>query len=182
MMKTRDQIIPRLIGGLLIVLIGMTSAPAAFAQDADADARAVTIGPLSVVNIADLEFGSIIPSATAGTVFIDTRNGNRTTTGGVTLAAGANNRANFIIYGGPNQIVEISIPGSTTITHSNGSDNMLIDQMAIGNGNRNFSTFVRGLLGTLGIYQLTVGGRLNVDADQQDGDYTGSFIMTVDYL
>ncbi|MEP2103318.1 MAG: DUF4402 domain-containing protein [Parasphingorhabdus sp.] len=181
-MKTRDQIIPRMIGGLLILLIGVTSAPAALAQDANADSRAVTIGPLSVVNIADLEFGSIIPSATAGTVFIDTRNGNRSTTGGVTTAAGANNRANFIIYGGPNQIVEISIPGSTTITHTNGSDNMLIDQMAIGNGNRNFSTFVRGLLGTLGIYQLTVGGRLNVNANQLDGDYTGSFIMTVDYL
>lgn len=181
-MMTRDQIIPRLIGCLLILLAGMTSAPVAFAQDATADSRAVTIGPLSVVNIADLEFGNIIPGAAAGTVFVDTRNGNRTSTGGVTLAAGTNSRANFIIYGGPNQIVEISIPGSTTITHSNGSDNMVIDQLAIGNGNRNFSTFVRGLLGTLGIYQLTVGGRLNVDADQQDGAYTGSFIMTVDYL
>jgi hypothetical protein len=59
---------------------------------------------------------------------------------------------------------------------------MNIDQMAIGNGNRNFGTFVRGFLGTLGIYQLTVGGRLNVDADQEAGVYTGTFTMTVDYL
>ncbi len=182
MMKTRDQIISRLIGCLLILLIGMTSAPAAFAQTADADARAVTIGPLSVVNIADLEFGNIVPSPASGTVFIDTRNGNRTSTGGVTLASGASSRANFIIYGGPNQILEISIPGTMTVTHTNGTDNMNIDQMAIGNGNRNFSTFVRGLLGTLGIYQLTVGGRLNVGADQEAGAYTGTFTMTVDYL
>lgn len=181
-MKTRDQILTRLIGGLLLLLIGMTTAPAALAQTADADARAVTIGPLSVVNIADLEFGNIIPSPGAGTVFIDTRNGNRTSTGGVTLGAGASNRGNFIIYGGPNQIVEISIPGSMTVTHTNGTDNMNIDQMAIGNGNRNFSTFVRGLLGALGIYQLTVGGRLNVGANQEAGVYTGTFTMTVDYL
>ena len=181
-MMTRDQIIPRLIGCLLILLIGMTSAPAVFAQTADANGRAVTIGPLSVVNIADLEFGNIIPSGVPGSVFIDTRNGNRTSTGGVTLASGAAGRGNFIIYGGPNQIVEISIPGSMTVTHTNGTDNMNIDRMAIGNGNRNFRTFVRGFLGTLGIYQLTVGGRLNVDGDQEAGLYSGTFIMTVDYL
>lgn len=181
-MMTRDQIIPRLIGCLLILLAGMTTAPAAFAQDATADSRAVTIGPLSVVNIAELEFGNIIAGPTAGTVFMDTRNGNRTGTGGVTLGAGAANRANFIIYGGPNQIVEVSIPGTMTVTHTNGSDNMNIDQMAIGNGNRNFSTFVRGFLGTLGIYELTVGGRLNVGADQEVGTYNGTFTMTVDYL
>jgi len=181
---TRDQIIPRLIGCLLFLLAGIASAPAAFAQtaDADADARAVTIGPLSVVNIADLEFGRIVPSPAPGTVFLDTRNGNRTSTGGVTLAGGSFGRGNFIIYGGPNQIVEISIPGTMTVTHPNGTDSMDIDQMAIGNGNRNFSTFVRGFLGTLGIYQLTVGGRLSVDADQEAGVYSGTFTMTVDYL
>lgn len=179
---TRDQIVPRLIGCLLILLIGMTTAPAAFAQTADADARAVTIGPLSVVNIADLEFGKIIPSPVPGSVFIDTRNGNRTGTGGVTLVGGTSGRGNFIIYGGPNQIVEVSIPGTMTVTHTNGSDNMSIDQMAIGNGNRNFSTFVRGFLGTLGVYQLTVGGRLNVGGDQEAGVYSGTFTMTVDYL
>lgn len=179
---TKDQFISRLIGCLLMILVGMTSAPAAMAQTADAEARAVTIGPLSVVNIADFDFGKAIPSPVPGSVFIDTRNGNRTSTGGVTLAGGASGRGAFIIYGGPNQIVEISIPGTMTVTHSNGSDNMSVDQMAIGNGNRNFSTFVRGFLGTLGIYQLTVGGRLNVGADQEPGVYDGTFTMTVDYL
>ncbi|MEP3723708.1 MAG: DUF4402 domain-containing protein, partial [Parasphingorhabdus sp.] len=80
------------------------------------------------------------------------------------------------------QIVEISIPGALWVNHANGTDRMRIDQLAIGNGNRNFSTFVRGLLGTLGIYNLTVGGRLRVNGSQQEGAYTGSFVMTVDYL
>ncbi|MEH6757257.1 MAG: DUF4402 domain-containing protein [Parasphingorhabdus sp.] len=181
-MMTRDQMIPRLIGCLLALLIGMTSAPAVFAQTATANGRAVTIGPLSVVNTALLEFGNIIPSATPGSVTIDTRNGNRTRTGGVTLASGGAGRGTFIIYGGPNQIVEISIPGTMTVRHTNGTHTMNIDRMAIGNGNRNFNTFVRGFLGTLGIYQLTVGGRLNVNGNQQAGQYSGTFTMTVDYL
>ncbi|MEO9636025.1 MAG: DUF4402 domain-containing protein [Parasphingorhabdus sp.] len=181
-MKTRDQILPRLIGGLFFVLVALTSAPAVFAQTAAADSSAITIGPLSVVKTADLQYGNIIAGPTNGTVFIDTRNGNVTAAGGATLAGGAVNRANFIIYGGPNQIVEISIPGALWVNHANGTDRMRIDQLAIGNGNRNFSTFVRGLLGTLGIYNLTVGGRLRVNGSQQEGAYTGSFVMTVDYL
>lgn len=178
---TREQILPRLIGGLFFVLVVLASAPAAFAQASDNDARAVTIGPLSVVKTRDLQYGNIISGNGNGTVFIDTRNGNISTTGGVTLAGGVTSRANFIIYGGPNQIVEISIPGSLFVTHANGTDQMRIDRLAIGNGNRNFSTFVRGLLGTLGIYNLTVGGRLRVNGNQPTGAYSGSFIMTVDY-
>ncbi|MEP3724963.1 MAG: hypothetical protein ABJM59_12285, partial [Parasphingorhabdus sp.] len=77
-MKTRDQILPRLIGGLFFVLVALTSAPAVFAQTAAADSSAITIGPLSVVKTADLQYGNIIAGPTNGTVFIDTRNGNVT--------------------------------------------------------------------------------------------------------
>ncbi|VWX58983.1 DUF4402 domain-containing protein [Sphingorhabdus sp. 109] len=178
---TREQILPRLIGGLFVVLVILTGSPAAFAQASNTDARAVTIGPLSVVKTQDLRYGNIISGTGNGTVTVDTRNGNVSTTGDATLAGGVTGPANFIIYGGPNQIVEISIPGSLMVTHTNGTDQMRVDQLAIGNGNRNFSTFVRGLLGTLGIYNLTVGGRLRVNGNQQTGAYRGSFIMTVDY-
>ena len=180
-MKTRDQILPRLLVGLFTVLVTITSAPAAFAQTAASDARAITIGPLSVVKTADLRYGNILSGPSNGTVFIDTRNGNISATGGATLAGGTVSRANFIVYGGPNQVIQVSIPGSMNVTHANGTDSMLLNQMAIGNGNRNFGTFVRGLLGTLGIYNLTVGGRLRVNASQNSGTYTGTFNMTVVY-
>jgi hypothetical protein len=178
---TREQILPRLIGGLFVVLVVLTGAPAAFAQATDTDARAVTIGPLSVVKTRDLQYGNIIPGNGSGTMSIDPRNGDISMTGGAIRAGGVATSANFIIYGGPNQIVEISIPGSLFVTHTNGTDQMRIDRLSIGNGNRDFSTFVRGLLGTLGIYDLTVGGRLRFNGNQQTGAYSGSFIMTVDY-
>jgi hypothetical protein len=180
--QTRDHHFSRLSGGLLLMLAALATAPAAHAQSATSDSRAVTIGPLSVVNTAPLEFGDMIAGASAGTVFIDTRNNNVTSSGGVTLAGGNPSRANFIIYGTRNQVVDVTIAGSTTITHANGTDSMLINQMGIGNGGRNFGTFVRGRLPNAGVYNLTVGGRLNVDANQTDGEYSGTFTMTVDYL
>lgn len=167
---------------LLIAVAALSRAPAVNAQSANTDATAVTIAPMSIVKVADLNFGNVIAGTTAGTVFIDTRNGNVSDTGGVTRAGGETSRANFIIYGPVNQIVRIIIPSSTTITRNGGGSNMLIDQMSIGNGNRSLGTNILGRLSATGVFNLTVGGRLRVNANQQEGTYTGTFDMTADYF
>ncbi|WP_164115136.1 DUF4402 domain-containing protein [Sphingorhabdus sp. Alg239-R122] len=153
----------------------------AHAQTSDADADARILEPLSVYKIADLDFGNIIAGPAAGTVFIDTRNGNRTAAGGVTLGGGTSSRADFLINGPVNQIVRISIPSTVTINRTTGSDSMRIDRMAIGNANRNFGSSVRARLSRTGVFSITVGGRLLVNANQPTGEYTGTFVMTVIY-
>jgi len=181
-MKTRDQIYSGVIACLLIVLAALTSAPAAYAQADDADATAVTIGPMSVVKVEDLNYGNLIAGTSAGTMTIDTRNGNASTTGGIVRAGGVTSRANFIIYGPRNQIVRIRIPSTILINRNGGGANMRIDRMSVGNANRSLGTNVLGRLSTTGVFNLTVGGRLRVNANQQEGGYTGTFDMTVDYF
>lgn len=179
---TRDQIYSRAIACLLVVLAALTSAPAAYAQTSSTDATAVTIGPMSVVKVEDLNFGNLVAGATAGTMTVDTRNGNVNVTGGVVQAGGATSRANFIIYGPQNQIVRIRIPSTILINRDGGGANMRIDQMSVGNANRSLGTNVLGRLSTTGVFNLTVGGRLRVNANQQEGGYSGTFDMTVDYF
>lgn len=181
---TRDQIFSRAIACLLFVLAALTSAPAAYAQSSSGDTRAALISPFSIVNTQDLQFGDIIAGNAPGTVFVNTANGAVTSTGDVIMAGGSPSRANFIILGNFRQIVEVELPGgpSMQVTHTNGVDTMTIDQMALGNGNRNFGTFVRARLGTTNVISLTVGGRLNVGANQASGSYSGTFDMTIDYF
>lgn len=184
-MGIRDQLFPRLIACLLFALAALTSAPVVFAQAAaSGDASAVTITPFSIVNTEDLDFGNIIAGTTPGTVFVNTANGAVSSTGGAILAGGSPSRANFIILGNFRQIVEIELPGgaSMAVTHTNGTDSMIVDRMALGNGNRNFGTFVRARLGTTNVINITVGGRLNVGANQQSGTYSGTFDMTINYF
>ena len=59
--KTRDQILPRLVGGLLLVLVALTSAPAVFAQTGAAEADEVIVSPLPLVPVDDLSFGNLFP-------------------------------------------------------------------------------------------------------------------------
>ncbi len=179
---TRDQFFSRAIACLLFVLAALTSAPAAYAQTSNGDATAVTIGPMSVVKIEDLNFGNLVAGTTAGTMTVNTANGNVNVTGGVVRAGGVTSRANFIIYGPQNQIVRIRIPSTILISRNGGGANMRIDQMSVGNANRSLGTNVLGRLSRTGVFNLTVGGRLRVNANQQEGGYTGTFDMTVDYF
>lgn len=155
------------------------------AQVATAKVSAITIRPLSVVKTADLDFGNMIAPTANATMTVNTADGSISTTGALIRAGGTPSRANFIVFGGPIQIINVSIPTSITLKRTAGGntqlDKMTLDQMAIGNGNRNFGTNVRGLLGVTGIYNLTVGGRLNVKAGQKIGTYAGTFNMTVIY-
>ncbi|GAB5487829.1 MAG: hypothetical protein Pars2KO_13990 [Parasphingorhabdus sp.] len=179
---TKDQKFSRAIICLLAVLAILVSAPAAYAQAANSEATAVTIGPMSVVKVEDLNYGNLIAGTTAGTMTVNTANGNVNVTGGVVRAGGGTSRANFIIYGPQNQIVRIRIPSTILINRNGGGANMRIDQMSVGNANRSLGTNVLGRLSTTGVFNLTVGGRLRVNANQQEGGYTGTFDMTVDYF
>ena len=106
-MKIRNHIIPRLIGGLLFVLVVLTSAPAAFAQTDIAEADAVVVSPLSLVPVDDLNFGNLIPGLTGGTAVVSTT-GVRTVTGSVVAAGGAVSNAEFQGYGSRNRFVYIT--------------------------------------------------------------------------
>ena len=141
----------------------------------------VTIKPLNIINTAPLDFGSIIPAASAGTVAIDARTGARTSTV-VTLAGGPFSRARFIAAGTPFRVVTLSVNPSPAITISNGVSTMTINQLRVSaNGGTAQPFGPNHTLDAIGVINFDIGGRLNVGANQAAGTYTGTFTLTMDY-
>lgn len=144
----------------------------------------VVLTSLSLVSVDELQFGRIIPSASAGTVTVSTT-GSRTATGGVTLAGGAVQAASFAGRGTRNQRVRIAL-GSTSyvLTRVGGTQTMTLNNLVIGNPSGSGlqqTGFRYRITDTTGVFSFTVGGRLNVNASQTGGNYAGTFDVTLIY-
>ncbi len=143
---------------------------------ATANATATIITPISITNVADLNFGNIVAGTTPGTVTVS-HDGIRTKSDGVTLPTatpGTITAARFNISGLPNATYSITLPSSTTITKNGGTEQMTID---------NFTSdpHETGTITTDGTQILAVGGTLSVKANQPAGEYTGTFDVIVAY-
>ena len=155
---------------------------AAHAAPTTADAQIALVTPLSFIQYDDLDFGRIIPSATAGTVTISTTD-VRTATNGIALVGTDYQAARFAGMGTQNQRVRIRIT-PTTITLTGPGPSMTVDNFVIGpaptlqqvGGSPNYR-----ILPANGIFWFTVGGTLNVGANQPAGFYSGTFTATLDY-
>ncbi|WP_182466641.1 DUF4402 domain-containing protein [Sphingomonas gilva] len=138
-------------------------------------AKAITLRPLSIVKLRDLEFGNLIAGPAAGTVTIDADDDSRSTTGGVGAAGGAPQAAQFYTYGGPRQFIYVTRGPLPVLTRAGGGATMNVSQLTL-----NGATF--RYLDDAGILDLRVGGQLNVGANQMAGEYSGSFTITVTYF
>jgi len=156
---------------LLSVVLGGGQAQA---QTGTATAKAITLRPLSIVKLRDLDFGTLIAGPAAGTVTIDPEDGSRSTTGGVGAAGGAPQAAQFYTYGGPRQYIQVTRGPFPTLARVGGGATMTVDELTL-----NGATF--RYLNTSGVLDLRVGGRLRVGANQLAGDYAGNFTITVTY-
>ncbi|MGN7931426.1 DUF4402 domain-containing protein [Sphingopyxis sp. 22461] len=186
-MRTSHIICPLSIQrGLAIfaLLIAPTAASPALAQNsAQGAAEAIVLRPLSFFKVNDLDFGDIIPSATAGTVTIEP-DGSRSRTGGVTLAGNGGEPARFAGLGSFNRQVNISL-GSNTIWITGPGVRMRVRNFEIGSTPTAIlsTTPTRfRITSPLGNYNFPVGGTLEVGANQAPGDYSGTFTITLNYL
>jgi len=138
-------------------------------------ARAITLRPLSIVKLRDLDFGRLMSGTTAGTVVIDPNNDARTTTGGVTAAGGTPLAAQFYTYATGNQALQVTRGPFPVLTRAGGGATMTLTQLTL-NGP------VLRVIGAAGLLDLRVGGTLAVAANQLDGAYVGNFDITVTYF
>lgn len=155
---------------------------AAIAAPATGDAQIAVVTPLSFIQVEDLQFGRIVPSATAGSVTISPTN-VRTTNSGIIALGTDYQMAKFAGMGSQSQQVRIQISPSS-ITLSGPGSAMTVDTFTIEpqatlqfNGGDNYT-----ILPADGIFWFNVGGTLNVGANQAAGTYTGTFAATLDYL
>ena len=144
------------------------------AATAVAVAKAVTIRPLSIVKIRDLSFGTVVSSATAGTVVIDPDFNTRSTTGGATAAGGAPQSAEFYTYGAPNMTLQVSRGPLPTLSRAGGGATMAVTGISLNGTTTRFTN-------AAGLFDLYVGGTLAVAANQMEGNYSGTFDIIVTY-
>ena len=129
------------------------------------------VAPISISASADMDFGTVSPTGTAGTVTV-TPAGVRTSVN-VDLLGGLAAAAAFDVTGEPGQAYFITLPSSTML--SSGGNSMTVDTF----------THDAGALPTLpggtGSETFNVGATMNVGAAQADGTYSGTFAVTVNY-
>lgn len=162
-----------------VIVIGFVLKTSAFGQNttSSATAQASIVQSIYLSKVRDLSFGKISAGETSGTVVLDpTVTGTRTASGGVTLPSGSGTvqSAKFIVSGVDGWAYSIILP-LAAITLSDGIHFMTVD---------NFTSIPSGSgLFTSGSQIIYVGATLNVNANQEAGDYesTEDFEITVNY-
>jgi len=162
-----------------LVKIGLVAAMASMysngvsAASISGDANALIIVPLTLAQVSGLDFGTIAPTAAAGSVALDT-GGGRTPTNVDLITAGAGAAGEFDIQGENGTAYTITYPATAVL--SNGTQTMLTS---------GFNDNAVALDGTLQRFQI--GATLAVGANQAAGAYdttqAGStkFTVTANY-
>lgn len=137
----------------------------------NAPARAQTI-----TDSTALSFGSFV-AGSGGTVAVSPAS-DRSATGGVTLInAGPGAASQSTVTGTPGSSYSITLPANDTVSLSNGSNTMAVNEFVSNPAATSSST---GLLLT-GSQTLYIGATLTVSNNQPAGSYSGTFPVTVTY-
>jgi Domain of unknown function (DUF4402) len=160
---------------LALCLCALGTSAGAQAATQTGTAKAITLKPLSIVKLRDLDFGTLASGTTAGTVIINPNTDARTTSGGALAAGGTPQAAQFYTYATGNILLIITLGAPPTLARSGGGATMTMSNLTL-NG-----PTIR-LLPPAGIIDLRVGGTLAVGASQLDGTYAGNFDVTVTYF
>jgi len=157
----------------------VTATPAsAQAVNAQAEARGVVVQPLTLIRLQDLDFGTVVSSAAAGSVVINADTGARTISGGVTgVPSFPGDRGLFRGNGTATQDVILTLNApAVLVSTTNPLDLITVNSMVLDSGNSTTRT-----IGASGIFDVGVGGDFAIAANQPAGLYSANFDLTADY-
>ena len=171
------SVLPRLFAtstALAPLLLAASAAAAAVPASKNDAGKATILKSLSIVGKTTLDFGELVV-ATAGTAVIDPVSGAVTTTGTITRVGTSAHPATFTATGSKNSVVNIKIPtAAITLTRVGGGGTMTVSNWTLdGKASRKFPLN--------SAFDFNVGATLNVGTGQPDGDYLGTFTVTVQY-
>ena len=165
------------LSALAATLAAATPAFAATQASAAGKAYGVVLEPLTLTNADDLDFGTVIGSATAGVVSVDADKavGARSKTGGIILVNSfPGHRGLFQGAGTAGSAVILTLSQPLLLTSTNGIDTLgatlTLDSAGAIRTIDATSTFAVG-----------VGGDFNIGANQPNGKYSADFTLTADY-
>jgi hypothetical protein len=150
-------------------------APAAPTSGATGRFQATIIRSIAIAKTSDLVFGRVVkPLSGAGTVTIDATSGARTLSGAQGLDTPTPSRAAFNVTGEGGQVFSVTVPATFDMT---GPQTMTVTTTSSVGATATLSSS----LGSAGSLTVGVGGTAPINASTPNGDYSGSFIVTVAY-
>ena len=152
-------------------------APAtAWAQNSDSQAGTTTAeivnNPITLSELANLDFGTLLPTADDGTVRIRALDGLVINSNVFVRTPGNPGRWN--VAGEADAFFTIQLPANGAVTLSNGTDNM-----AVNNFEHNAGNFPR--LDSTGSLDFDVGATVSVRSNQTPGTYSALYTVQVAY-
>lgn len=138
-------------------------------------ARLILDRPVTMQKVRDLDFATLSTTAN-GTAVVDPNTDAMTTTGGVRFVSGTPQSAVYRITSSRGALFVITLPSAPiTLKRSGGTETMTVS-----NWTTDGSTL--RLLLRSGSFDFRIGGRLNVNANQAQGSYSGTFTVTSEYF
>ncbi len=167
-----------IFGALLLTAFTIQSK----AQSVTADAKAEVTSQLtiSINSGSTLNFGKIAVNATPGTCTLSTVNA-KTVSGGVNPIPSTTSNAVFDLTGLAGSTYAITLPADILVTRAGGSETMTVDNLKAHPISSVSGVLVGTLSLTTGSDSFSVGGQLNVNANQTNGVYVGTFIVAAAY-
>ncbi len=153
----------------LLFVLGFSSAEAA--NPALTTARK----EITVRQLAPIEFGIVVGSATGGTVTIAASTGMRTVSPSLAELGGQYGQAEFEISGQPGEEVTVIVPESVRMDSQKGHGGLTMEKL---------SADPSGVvtLGSDGRARVKIGGVLRVPAGVSQGSFQGYFDIDARYL
>ena len=160
------------------LLVPCAFAPAAaspVAANQDSSASVAILHPLEILKREDLDFGRVMVPTAPGTVVIDANTNLISSTGGLVLLGGTPHAARFTGAAKSSSVVNIKIPKQPiTLTRVGGGGTMTVSKFTLqGLDKRQAAKNVA--------FDFRVGATLNVNANQADGVYVGTFDVSIQY-
>ena len=155
----------------VLAAAAVTLSTPALAAEAESDAGAKIIAPLQISNNTALYFGTIAPSLTSADTVSVSHAGAKDCGSELTCLTDDHTAADFSVTGEADWSYSIQLPTSIEIQNSDG-ENMTVNAFT---GSKVGGTLVSGS------DSFTVCGTLGVEANQPTGEYTGTFVVGVEY-
>jgi hypothetical protein len=149
-----------------------TSEPAApTISKSEINAKALILQPATITAGDDLDFGTVLASAIAGTVTVNSSPlaGQLVTDSPGATSGGGASLGSFRGNGEPGSQVTVVVTSDAVLTHGNGSDKLPFSTNTHGAGIFNIAND--------GLFKVLVGGTINVAANQAPGQYSGKVFV-----
>jgi hypothetical protein len=160
-----------LVVSMITLCVGFSSSALAQVSDAALTSASI-VTPISIVKDVDMNFGDIAVQGGAVAAIVMDSTGTRSVESGITYPGTAlNTAAQFTVQGQANYTYGITLPGTIALTGT-----------TVGSTVSNFTSNSTGTL-TGGTEIVSVGGTLNLVANQAAGTYTNAneLVVTVNY-